>query len=72
MVVGSEDGGKANLTVLISENIAKDKNLNAGTIVRELAKEINGGGGGQPFFASAGGSNPNGIDSALEKAKGLI
>lgn len=72
MVIGSEHEGKANLTILISENVAKDKNLNAGAIVRELAKEINGGGGGQPFFASAGGSNPSGIEAALEKAKGLV
>lgn len=68
MVLGAENNDKANITVLISDELAKTKNLHAGNIIRELAKEINGGGGGQPFFASAGGSNPQGIESALAKS----
>ena len=48
------------------------KGLNANEIIKDLAKEINGGGGGQPFFATAGGSNPAGLDNALRKAKELI
>lgn len=68
MVLGAENNDKANITVLISDELAKAKNLHAGNIIRELAKEINGGGGGQPFFASAGGSNPQGIESALAKS----
>lgn len=72
MVLGAEINGKPNLTVIVSENLVKDKDLNAGTIVRDLAKEIQGGGGGQPFYATAGGKNINGIDNALEKAKSFI
>ena len=54
------------------DELAKAKNLNAANIVRELAKEINGGGGGQPFYAQAGGSDLKGLASALEKATKLI
>ena len=52
----------------VSKEIVASKNLNAGTIVRELGKYIQGGGGGQAFFATAGGKNPSGIQEALEKA----
>ncbi len=69
LVLAADIDGKPSLTVMIAENIVKDKNLNAGTIVRELAKEIKGGGGGQPFFATAGGSDVSGLEKALEKAK---
>jgi alanyl-tRNA synthetase len=72
LVIGTENDGKANLTVLISENLTKTKGLNAGQIIREIAKEIQGGGGGQPHFATAGGKNPAGIEKAFEKARGMI
>jgi alanyl-tRNA synthetase len=60
------------LSIIISDNLVKDKNLNAGTIVRELGKEIQGGGGGQPFYATAGGTNSVGIQKALDKAKNYL
>ncbi|MDF2437072.1 MAG: alanine--tRNA ligase [Bacteroidota bacterium] len=69
MVLGAEVKGKPSISIIISDNLVKDKNLNAGTIVRELGKEIQGGGGGQAFYATAGGTNPQGIGKALEKAK---
>jgi alanyl-tRNA synthetase len=72
LVVGNENDGKANLTVLISEDLAKTKGLNAGQIIREIAKEIQGGGGGQPHFATAGGKNPAGIEKAFEKARAMV
>jgi alanyl-tRNA synthetase len=72
MVIGADLNGKANLTVMVSDNLVREKNINASQIVREAAKEINGGGGGQPFFATAGGSNPEGIERAIQKAVGFI
>jgi alanyl-tRNA synthetase len=72
LVLASENDGKANLLVMISENLIKEKGFNAATIIRELAKEIQGGGGGQPHTATAGGKNPAGIKAALEKARTLV
>jgi alanyl-tRNA synthetase len=72
LVLGADIDGKPGITVMIAENLVKEKNLNAGTIVRELAKEIKGGGGGQPFFATAGGSDVSGLTRALEKARTFI
>lgn len=68
LLFGAENNGKAILTCYVSKEIVESKKLNAGTIVRELGKHIQGGGGGQPFFATAGGKNPGGIKDALEKA----
>ena len=72
LMLGSEANGKALLSCYISKSLTESKDLNAGTIVRELGKYIQGGGGGQPFFATAGGKNPNGIDEALEAVKSYI
>ena len=72
LVLGAEIGGKPNLTVMISENIVEEKGLNAGQIVREAGKEIQGGGGGQAFYATAGGKNVDGLDAAIEKALSFL
>ncbi len=72
LVLAADFDGKPNITVMIAENLVKDKGLNAGNIVRELAKEIQGGGGGQPFFATAGGKDLSGLDAVLSKAATYI
>lgn len=72
LILGADISGKANLAIMISDNLIKEKSLNASSLIREVAKEIQGGGGGQPFFASAGGKKPEGILSAIEKAKEKI
>ena len=71
-VLGAEIDGKPYLAVMLDDEIAKAGKLNATTLVRELAKEIQGGGGGQPFFATAGGKNLAGLAAAIAKAEGLI
>jgi alanyl-tRNA synthetase len=63
---------KPGITVMVSESLVKDKGLNASNIVRELAKDIQGGGGGQPFYATAGGKNKDGLKTVLSKAEALI
>jgi alanyl-tRNA synthetase len=70
-IVGTENEDKAMLTVYISKNIVNEV-LHAGKIVRELGKLIHGGGGGQPFYATAGGKNPEGIKTALIEAKNYL
>ncbi len=70
--LGTDIGGKPQLLMLIDKDLAEKKDLNAGQVIREAAKEIQGGGGGQVFFATAGGKNPQGIDQAIAKAKGMV
>lgn len=70
-ILVAEIDGKPFISVMIDENLVKEKALHAGNIVKELAKEIQGGGGGQPFYATAGGKDINGLDKVIEKAKKL-
>lgn len=72
LLLAAENDGKALLSCYISKDLASNKGLNAGSIVRELGKHIQGGGGGQPFFATAGGKNPEGIPVALANAEEMI
>lgn len=71
-VLGSVINGKPQLAVLIADKLVQERGLHAGQIVKELAKEIKGGGGGQPTFATAGGSDVNGMKEALRKAAEIL
>ena len=66
-VIGSTFQGKPMLTVMMSDDLVKDHNLNAGQMVREAAKLIQGGGGGQPHYAQAGGKSVEGLSAAVDK-----
>ena len=72
LLLGTNQNGKALLSCYISKGLVTSKNLDAGKIIRELGTYIQGGGGGQPFFATAGGKNPDGLSEALSKGKDYI
>ncbi|MEX2380530.1 MAG: alanine--tRNA ligase, partial [Vicingaceae bacterium] len=72
LVLASKAGGKPTISVLISDHLVKEKDWNAGQIVRDLAKHIQGGGGGQPFFATAGGKKADGLNEALKAARMIV
>ena len=72
LVLGHLNNGKPMITVALSDNLVKDKNLNAGQLVRELAKHIKGGGGGQAFYATAGGTDVEGLEKAIKNAEALL
>jgi len=72
LVLAAEIDGKANIQVMISDNLVKERGLNAGSIIRDLAKAVSGSGGGQPFYATAGGKEPAGIPLLLKNARKLL
>lgn len=72
LVLAADVESKPQVAVMIGEKLAQTNKYHAGNLVKELAREIDGGGGGQPFFATAGGKNLNGLDAVLEKARKLI
>ena len=72
LVIGSVIQEKPILTVMISESLVSSLGLHAGNIIRESAREIQGGGGGQPFFATAGGKDVNGLERAMSKARQAV
>lgn len=72
ILLASENDGKPLLTLIINQAVSEARGLHAGNILRDLAKEIQGGGGGQPFFATAGGKDASGLDRAVARAKELI
>ena len=72
LILGNGSGNKAALSIMISDNLVKEMNLNAANLIKDCAKEIHGGGGGQPFFATAGGKNPGGLQNAIDKARSVI
>ncbi len=72
MVLAADIGGKPQIGIMISEKLISSNNLNAGTMVRELAKEIKGGGGGQPFYATAGGKDISGLPRVVTRANELV
>ena len=67
MSIGSHDNDKPQLSIMLSDDMIADHHLNAGQMVREAAKLIQGGGGGQPHFAQAGGQNVDGLSAAVDQ-----
>ena len=70
-VLGSQDGG-GKLLAAVTEGTEATNRVDAGSLIREIAPHISGGGGGRPTFAQAGGSNPDGLDAALDAARTLL
>jgi len=72
LVIAHSHDGKPGLVVALSENLVTDRKLDASVIVRKLAQNIKGGGGGQPHFATAGGKNVNGLEKAIAEARAML
>lgn len=72
ILLGAGFEGKANIWLVIPESLTQEKELDASAIIKEISREIQGGGGGKPFFATAGGKNPENLDDAIEKGKSIL
>ena len=72
LLLAAENNGKVVISCLVGDDTINQRGLHAGNIIKELSQEIKGGGGGQPFFATAGGSDPSGIPKVLEKVKSYL
>ena len=72
MILAADIEGKPQVAVMLGEKLEATKKYHAGNMVKELAKEIDGGGGGQSFFATAGGKNINGLERVIEKSLEII
>ncbi len=72
LILGTNIDGKPLLTIMISDDLVNKYHLNAGQLIREIAKNIKGGGGGQPFYATAGGKDLSGLQNAVEQGKTLV
>lgn len=68
-VIGGKADGKCTLSIIVSEELSKTNDIHAGNLIREASKFIQGGGGGQPFFATAGGTKPEGLQEAIDWVK---
>lgn len=71
-VIGGKDSGKCSLSIIAADNVTKEKDFHAGNIIREVSKLIQGGGGGQPNFATAGGKNADGLSEAIAQVKSKL
>ncbi len=72
LIMGAIFNGKPNLSIMITDDLVKQNNWNAGKIIREAARKMQGGGGGQAFFATAGGKNPDGLQAAMDESLKLL
>jgi alanyl-tRNA synthetase len=71
-IIGNSENDKCGLSLIISENLVQEKNLNASLIIREISTHIQGGGGGQAFFATAGGKRKEGLNDAIASLKNQL
>jgi len=72
LVLGARHDGKALLAVMVGDDLQASRGLKATEVIKQLAPEIQGGGGGQAFYATAGGKDPSGLERALRKAESLL
>ncbi len=72
LAFGNKQGGKASLTIALGEVALEKSGLKAGQMIRSAAQHIQGGGGGQDHFATAGGKNPEGLDKAVSEVKNIV